>query len=214
MRAVYAPEVFNASDIDQAKQIILTDEDDLNSAARWERESPYLVGLMDGLNLTSDSVVLDYGCGIGRLSRALIDKYSCRVVGADTSFPMQKLALEYVGSPKFLACHPSMLAPLGMKFDAAISVWVLQHCLTPQDDIATIHGALKPGGGLFVVNETVRVVPAAGEDRVLHWVHDGTDVAALLNSKLKWQEGGKMDPAVVTPAVSERTYWARYAKAA
>lgn len=210
--ATYAPEVFNVANLAQARQIILTDEDNLNSAERWEREAPYLVGLMAGLELNEHSVVLDYGCGIGRLSKALIDRYSCRVVGADTSFPMQKLALEYVGSPKFLACHPSMIAPSGMKFDAAISVWVLQHCLQPMDDIGTIHDALKPDGRLFVVNEINRVVPAVFSDRVLHWMADGEDVAAMLGAKFERQDGGKMDPAIVTPAASERTYWALYGR--
>ena len=40
---------------------------------------------LDQLKLTSDSWVLDYGCGVGRLAKVMIEHYGCRVVGVDIS---------------------------------------------------------------------------------------------------------------------------------
>jgi cyclopropane fatty-acyl-phospholipid synthase-like methyltransferase len=57
-------------------------------------------------------VVLDYGCGIGRLAKAMIDASGCSVVGLDTSPEMRKLADDYVGSDRFIAVSPSQFDAL------------------------------------------------------------------------------------------------------
>lgn len=204
--ATYSPEIFNVGSLREAREVILTYEDDLTSEERWERETPYLVELMACLQLTRDSVVLDFGCGIGRLAKGLIERYGCRVVGADISPNMRAFAANHVASERFAAVPVEMLGMLGVKFDAAISVWVLQHCLDPRHDIGAIRTVLKPGGSLFVVNEKLRVVPTAEA----LWVDDGQDVAEMLCAQMTLAENGRLDPAVAGTRQSERTYWARY----
>lgn len=205
--ATYSPEIFNVGSLAQAREVILTNEEDLTTDQRWERETPHLIDLMACLELTPNSVVLDYGCGIGRLAKGLIERYGCRVIGADISPNMRAFAANHVASERFAAVPAEMVGMLGVKFDAAIAVWVLQHCFDPRHDIGVIRSSLKPGGQLFVVNEIVRIVPT----REVLWVNDGQDVAEMLCVQMKLEENGRLDPSVVGRPLSERTYWARYA---
>ena len=88
----------------EAKRIILTPEGQ-SSEQRWQRETPLLVALIErGCEINEHSWVLDYGCGIGRLAKTLIERHDCRVVGVDISPSMRALAANYVNSPRFLAC--------------------------------------------------------------------------------------------------------------
>lgn len=196
----YNPKIFDASTMQEAMRIVLSSDYEVTTEQRWLKETPYLIDLMESLKLNHNSVVLDYGCGVGRLSRALIDRYLCRVVGVDISASMRALASSYVNSPRFLACHPKMLKTLGLKFDAAIGVWVFQHCLDPSDDIATIRKNLKDAAKLFVVNERTRFVPTT----TALWVDDGVDVLSLLGNG----ESGSLDTNFVTKTAAQRdAYW-------
>jgi hypothetical protein len=67
----YYPEIFAVPDMRRAKEIILTNEGaGADSHTRWALEAPYVIELMrEAFSLRSDMVVLDYGCGIGRLPR-------------------------------------------------------------------------------------------------------------------------------------------------
>ena len=141
--ARYNPEVFNVADMKQAKEIILTNEGPgANSETRWAFETPYLVELMlQTFSLRSDMVVLDYGCGIGRMAKALIEASGCSVIGVDISASMRRLAIDYVQSDRFLAVSPGQfdtLVRVGLRVHTAIAIWVLQHCFNPADDIARI----------------------------------------------------------------------------
>jgi cyclopropane fatty-acyl-phospholipid synthase-like methyltransferase len=201
--ATYDPHVFDVQNIDQAKRIILT-PNLLTTEQRWEREAPHLLELMAGLNLSAKSIVLDYGCGIGRLSKALIERYGCLVIGADISVSMRALAAAHVGSDRFFSCHPDMLDMLGVSFDAAVAVWVLQHCYDVEADIGRIEEYIS-GGKLFVVNDIGRCVPT---DK--GWVNDGVDVRAALAERFTLEAEGKMDPDIVSQRSSEVTFWAIY----
>lgn len=78
--ATYRPDVFDGTDIDSAMRIILTEEAGTTTEERWQRETPYLVNEIGrALELDAQSRVLDYGCGIGRIAKGLIDRYGCRV---------------------------------------------------------------------------------------------------------------------------------------
>jgi hypothetical protein len=47
---------------------------------RWATETPYLADRIGtALGITATSMILD--CGIGRISKALIERFQCRVVG-------------------------------------------------------------------------------------------------------------------------------------
>src|SRR5262249_29871734 len=98
MPLTYNPEIFSVRNVREPKALILTAETSTTDA-RWEQETPLLCGLIDArAKIGPETVVLDYGCGIGRMSKALIERYGCRVIGVDISPSMRALAVEYVGS--------------------------------------------------------------------------------------------------------------------
>jgi len=203
----YDPTVFDAADMNAARRIILTPEGGLSTDQRWEVETPYLGAIVGReLALEPARVVLDYGCGVGRMAKELIGRYGCRIVGVDISPKMRAMAPDYVGSPRFATVSPEMLDGLverGLRFDGALSVWVLQHCVNPADDIARIARALAPGGRLVVVNAAYRVVPTTER----RWATDGVDMKALLADRLAPVAEGEFDPRFVSV---RNTYWATY----
>lgn len=213
---VYRPEVFQVGDIDQAKRIILTPEHNVPTEERWETETPYLVDLIaEALSPREDSVLLDYGCGVGRIAKGLIEKCGCRIVGADISGPMRQLAPGYVGSPRFAAMGPSLLDALvakGLRLDGGYAVWVIQHCPRPEDDIARIHRALRPGAGFFILNNRNRAVPT---DR--GWTDDGKNDEALIDARFEAERTIELDPAAIGPDLTRRVFaklWRRGASEA
>ena len=106
----YRPQVFDVPDVGAAKGMILTPEPGTTTAERWELETPYLVAAIGReLGLDAEYCVLDFGCGIGRIAKGLIERYGCRVMGVDISERMRALAPEYVGSARFAAWSPDEL---------------------------------------------------------------------------------------------------------
>lgn len=212
MALTYNPGVFAVQDIQQAMDIILTAEDS-STAARWATETAYLADIIEQqIAIDTSTVLLDYGCGIGRMAKELLDRHGCSVVGVDISPQMRMLGVAYVQSDRFMACAPEMLNSLlasGLRFDAAMSIWVLQHCLDPADDISLIRAALKPEGAFFVVNNKGRAVPTVEEA----WVDDGLDVKSLLAGRFELQQEGQLAAAKTTPLISKHTFWARYKRA-
>jgi 2-polyprenyl-3-methyl-5-hydroxy-6-metoxy-1,4-benzoquinol methylase len=137
----YNPTVFDVSSIQDAKNIILTQEEGMSTDERWKLETPFLAQDIGAYfsSLDENSVIIDYGCGIGRISKELINQFSCKVIGIDISESMRTLSQQYVDSENFEAISPLELKKRllsGLRVDAAISIWVLQHALDPIADIA------------------------------------------------------------------------------
>ncbi|MCE9594901.1 MAG: class I SAM-dependent methyltransferase [Planctomycetes bacterium] len=98
--------------------------------------------------------VLDFGCGVGRMARALLERYE-HYVGVDIAESMLARAPNFVASPRARFVHTPHgdLAPLGdARFDLVWSYVTLQH--VPPDDARVLLGALArrvaPGGWLCV----------------------------------------------------------------
>ena len=207
----YLPQVFDVLNMQSAREVILTHEGAASADERWVTETPYVADLIEkALAITPETVLIDYGCGIGRLAKELISRHDCRVVGVDISINMRALAVDYVRSDRFLSCSPDLLDSMvqrGFAADAAISVWVLQHCFRPADDVARIHRALVPGGRLFIVNNYNRAVPTNEG-----WVNDGIDVRALLNERFSLAEEGVPLDEKMAPKLHGKVFWASFDK--
>ena len=199
--------VFDAISIDHAKRIILSPEVGLTMEERWVKETAYLAEqIMDRMppDLGWDFLA-DYGCGIGRISKALMSRFHYKIIGVDISPSMRSLAAEYVRHENFVALSPSMFRFLGVKVKAAISIWTLQHCEKPDQDLDILYNSLHPDGRLFVVNEKQRFLPTPHM-----WVNDGIDILAMLNEKFSLIELQPMAPEIITQAASDRTYMATF----
>ncbi len=209
----YDPEVFDAKTMEYARAIILTGEGSTTDE-RWQTETPYLRDLIGrSITLTPETLVIDYGCGVGRMAKALIEAFGCRVLGVDISAKMRALAVDYVGSDRFSACTPDVLdvmAQHGLAADAAISIWVLQHCVRPRDDIARIHRAVKPAGELFVMNNIYRAVPT--KERA--WVNDGLNIKELLKERFALRREGIPADEITPRDLHDIIFWASYERPA
>jgi len=212
MQVTYYPDVFKVDSIASAMNIILTPEGS-TTEERWKTETPYLIDLIcKQIEIPETALLLDYGCGIGRMTKELIAKRNCRAAGVDISASMRALAPVYVQSERFFACSPETLDDLvarGLRCDYAISIWVLQHCLKPADDIARLHRALRPGGQLFVVNGFSRAIPT----REKGWVNDGIDLRTLLDGQFSLVADGKLSAEHTTAIIAEHCFWASYRRA-
>ncbi|MAE43319.1 hypothetical protein CMO93_06090 [Candidatus Woesearchaeota archaeon] len=183
--SAYYPEVFSVQNLEQAKNSILTDENDEN---KWDIETKLSVEkLIKAFSVTKDSILLDYGCGIGRIAKELIKQTDCTIIGVDSSPNMLKLSNDYVDSKNFTPCSVRNLKKLietGLKFDAAFSILVLQHSLNPRQDIALIHYALRNEGFFYLLNENKRFLPTKSLDsNFVKWRDDGKNVAKLTEEK-------------------------------
>lgn len=173
----YDPYFFACETVEDAKAIILTTEDDLSSEERWLTETHWMVPhlVFDG------GLVVDYGCGIGRLAALLKQP----VLGVDISPTMRSLADTYVNRAEFGAVNPQMferLVDAGLRATGALAVWSLQHIFDPGHDILLLARALVPGARLLVVNDAeYRRVPGRRTDGCFGWVHDGIDIGRLLD---------------------------------
>ena len=210
MPLTYHPELFDAPSEQQARAIILTGEGSTTDE-RWRTETPWICGLIaETMPLTAQSVVVDYGCGIGRVAKELIARHGCRVIGVDISAAMRTMAIDYVQSDRFVAMAPEMLDALvagGFTADGALAIWVLQHCLTPADDIARLDSALRAGGRLFVLNNIHRAIPTVEKA----WFNDGIDIKATLDAHFDVVRAGK-PPEELTPRdLKDIIFWSFYA---
>ena len=181
-KAGYSPAIFHTSNLEAAKAVILNPVPDMTTDQRWEVETQNLVAALAGvMKLDKQSRILDYGCGIGRVAKALIDRYDCSVVGVDISAEMRQLAVEYVKSDRFTVCEPADLDRMiaeGFRATGACACWVLQHCQEPARDIERINAALSPGAPFYVLNSDHRWVPT---DR--GWASDGISIEQLLAAR-------------------------------
>lgn len=202
--AVFNPKAFEVEDIEKAKAVIVTGEPGISSAERWHLETPFLVGdIAQRLKIEPETCVLDYGCGIGRISKGLIDQCGCRVIGIDASRAMRENAPGYVLSERFNVWSPEVLEQMlarGFQVDCAISLWVIQHVLDPQEVMRQIAAALPPGRPFYALNQQIRCVPSD-----MGWVNDGFDVWAALAANFIEEERYFLPESVATPVLAQQS---------
>jgi SAM-dependent methyltransferase len=203
----YEPAVFAQRDIDSAKWVILTPAPDLTVEQRWELETPWTVDRLvfpDG-----PSLILDWGCGIGRLAKPLMDK-GHHLVGVDISTNMLSHAFGQAGARHFAGIPPSIFRRIARPaaFDGGYASWSLQHVRDPERDIDTIAEVLKPGASFYLLNSRRRFIPVKGHPSApdkLRWIDDGIDVLALMEKHFDLQEGYE-----VASFIPDNSYLHRY----
>ena len=201
----YNPNVFDKDSIEEAKKIILTPESGLSTDERWEKETPFLVdSIIKNLQINEKSIVLDFGCGIGRIAKELILKTNCNVIGVDISKPMRDMAVEHVASEKFKVISVEDLKiniAKGFKVDAAYSIWVLQHCLNPINEVELIKASLKKDALFYVLNNNISAVPTNKG-----WANNGVNILELLKFKFDEIKQEKLPLEVSDEKISNLTF--------
>ncbi|MBI3874019.1 MAG: tetratricopeptide repeat protein [Arcobacter sp.] len=202
----YNPRIFETKTIDDAKRIILTPECGMDTNERWEKETNFLSQDICAFlkDLDKNSVVVDYGCGIGRVSRELIQKIGCKVIGVDISASMRDMAKEYVNNTNFEAISPALFRERildGLKVDGIISIWVLQHSLDPISDVALLKASLKLDGLFYVLNNKISAVPTNKG-----WINNGVNIFALLEFNFSNMETSQLPQEVAKDKLHSETF--------
>jgi len=200
----FCPDAFEVTTLDQAMRVTVTPEPGTTTEERWQKETVYLLeDICRFLPLRPESCLLDYGCGTGRVSKALIDKVGCRALGVDANKSMRLLAPEYVLSERFNVWSPEILEHMlakGFRADFAMCLWVIQHAVDPMHIISQISRALPPGGLLYCLNSHFRCVPTDQG-----WCDDGFDIRSALCQAFQEEEMHALPNAVTTPHLASIT---------
>lgn len=207
----YNPNFFDPKDFDDARGIVLTQEG-CSSEWRWEVETRWNLQMIDTFwNVNEDSIVLDWGCGCGRISKALIDTFGCRVVGVDISEKMLDLASQYVNSDKFIPIPASSAQRVIEKntFSHAIAIWVFQHSIDIDKEIPFVRDSLRPDGQLFVVENISKAIPS--EDR-MNFFNDDVPTLPLLQQNFAMESNGKIPLKFTTNQIHLNSWWAMLKK--
>jgi ubiquinone/menaquinone biosynthesis C-methylase UbiE len=171
----YRSEIFNPANLQHAKDIVLTP--DPNRPDKFEHDTKFLLDIIEKQNIVNaSSIVLDFGCGMGRNSKELINRFNCNVFGTDISINMLKFATIYVDNPKlFVTCNRVNLTEC---IDIVLSAFVLQHVEKPIEEIEHIVSVLKPGGYLILLNDPkTRLYPGGfREDNSVIWYNDFVNI--------------------------------------
>jgi hypothetical protein len=69
-----------------------------------------------------------------------------------------------------------------------------------------IRRGLKPGAGLFILNNDYRAIPTTERG----WVNDGVDIKAMLNKEFVLRQEGRPSREGTTESLSRLTFWASY----
>ncbi len=174
----YIKETFDAQSLEHAKDIVLSP--DPAHPNKFEEETQYLVDFIAHQGLISaSSKVLDFGCGMGRVAKKVIERFNCAVVGVDISARMLVFARQYVRSERFSAAFAYNESDI----DVAVAAFVLQHTEDPAQEIRAIAQALKPGGTLVLLDDGKRFVPGGVDAQgYVVWRDDGVDMLAILST--------------------------------
>lgn len=124
---------------------------------RFSKETPRFIEAISKHLPSPDCTVLDYGCGMGRLAKALLKKNpGIKVIGVDASDSELKFAKEYVDDERIELMKPEQL---NKKVDLAYNVYVLQHipAIEVRGAIERIHHFLKPDCKFIYCNSVKRL---------------------------------------------------------
>jgi trans-aconitate 2-methyltransferase len=181
----------------------------IGSVREWNAEAYHRVSnpqfdwgtvVLDRLPLRGDELVLDVGCGTGRLTERLLERLPRgRVLAVDLSENMVRVARDYLkpgfGSRIQLAIADASALPVGELADAVFSTatfhWVLDHPRL----FGSLHDALKPGG---------RLIAQCGGGANLARIHHRLDrlrgETEFASSFASWQEPWEFANADITAA--------------
>lgn len=167
-------ELFKPKSFDEGKHAVVGDCNGMTMQERWDQETPLFAKEILSHVKKEKSYILDYGCGVGRLAKAIVGVSNSNVIGVDASTQMLSEAKEYVNNKRFDVRSPHELAHFTPKFDVAYCIYVLQHvpAIEIRDILSRIHFHLKENGVFIYCSSDYRMAinfdkPGFFDDRCL-----------------------------------------------
>lgn len=161
---------FNHRNLGRAKKSILWHDD-------WDKATEATFQIVDDFGLLRDGhTVVDYGCGIGRISNRLLAGYQLdKVLAVDRSEEMLRHARDYVPAAHLQQGRLELLTDIALlgrldipelKLDLILFIEVLHHIPAPVLDrlVPKLMSRLSPEGKLFVLGNNVLDVDAQGNE--------------------------------------------------
>jgi len=150
--------LFKPKSLQEGKHAVVGDCNGFTMQQRWEAETPAFAEKILGF-AKREAEILDYGCGVGRLAKEILDKNpSVYIVGLDTSQDMLDQAQTYIANNHFNPVLPYNLA-LEQKFDIIYCVYVLQHApsIEIREILSRIYSHLKDNGFFIYCSSDYRM---------------------------------------------------------
>ena len=114
--------------------------------------------ILEAVRIGSDSgIVLDFGCGTGGLSKALVDSGHA-VVGVDISMGLlRRVAERQIGGSNLFVRYDGFRLPLANESITSAVTWVVLNYLIEEAELRMalneIHRVLRPGGRLVAIEQ-------------------------------------------------------------
>ena len=165
--------------------------------------------LLKHLEINKKDCVLDFGCGIGRLTKPLAEQ-CFEIVGADVSNNMINYATKYCTNKNTFFKNLKNEEGEGMPFDAfdkAFSLIVLQHLSKPKAFrvLYNIFKSLKIGGKMLIQ------YPCLEKNREMYSrKKDGKFVLQKVNPKAKQSEIAKKESNTIFRFLIKTEYYLRH----
>jgi len=148
---------FIVNTLDQAMDSVVGDCNGWLSKDRFELETPIFAKAISFYLPSESSVVLDYGCGMGRIAKEMLKQNKqISVIGLDASIGELTQAKAYVSDERFQCILPE---ELNEPVDLIYCIYVLQHvpAIELRHAIERMHYYLKPGGKLVYCSSDYRL---------------------------------------------------------
>src|SRR3990167_6647964 len=102
---------FKANGFEEGKHSVVGDCNGFTMQERWNTETPAFADAILRRLKTKDTIIVDYGCGVGRLAKEILAKNpGVSIVVLDASQDELKLAREYINDSRFTTILPHEFA--------------------------------------------------------------------------------------------------------
>ncbi len=210
--ATYNPEFFEPKSMEHARDIVLMYHE-MSAEARWVPETEWIRDLLTSMrSINEDSIILDWGTGVGRIAKMLIETFGCHVVGVDINKKMLEYAQKNVNSNQFtvLTHEEFVKKQFREHFTHATATWVLQHSPKSHIEIAMIQQALKTRGNFFVLDMHWKCIPRktdAGDQYANEFYDDRVSNRKELERWFTPIAIGKMPESITVPSIVDISWW-------
>ena len=112
-------------------------------------------------NINKDSLILDFGCGDGKIAKTIIEKFDCNIIGVDIAKKAREIASK--NNPKnFKTLSPKQFQESvinGLRFDMALVLDVIEYSPSPIVDLSLIKASLKDDALVYLTTSKDNKIP-------------------------------------------------------